>query len=50
MNKRATAWKDSSSFDLLCNAIMARLEERFKPPLPSKQWVVGSNPTRETTF
>jgi hypothetical protein len=50
MNNRATAWQDSSSFDLLCDAVMARLEQLFKPPLPSKQWVVGSNPTRETIF
>ena len=49
MKKRATALTNSQMIDHLCDLLIPKLEERFLNHLPSKQRVVGSNPSRDAT-
>ena len=47
--KRATACHNSPTFQQLWDTLGSKLTEAAREQLPSKQWVVGSNPTRDTT-
>ena len=49
MRRRATALTNSSIIDQLCDVVLSKLVERFKEQLPSKQWVAGSNPSRDAS-
>jgi hypothetical protein len=50
MKKRATALTNSQLLDQLCDLLIPKLEERLANRLPSKQRVVGSNPSRDAIF
>ena len=49
MKQRATALTNSQMLAQLCNLLIPKLEERLATQLPSKQRVVGSNPSRDAT-
>jgi len=49
MKRGATALTNSLSLDQLCDAVISKLAERVERQLPSKQRVVGSNPSRDAT-
>ena len=49
MKQRATALTDARILDELCDLLIPKLEERLADHLPSKQRVVGSNPSRDAT-
>ncbi len=48
MKRRAAALTNCLTFDQLCDAVISKLVEHFEGQLPSKQRVVGSNPSRDT--
>jgi len=49
MKQRATALTNVQMLDQLCDLLIPKLEERLANHLPSKQRVVGSNPSRDAT-
>ena len=49
MIQRATALTNSQLLDQLCDLLIPKLEERLATRVPSKQRVVGSNPSRDAT-
>ena len=46
-NRRATALTKPGIIDQLCDAIFAKLVERFQKQLPSKQWAESSSLSRD---
>jgi len=49
MKQRPTALTNSEMLNQLCDLLIPKLEERLATHLPSKQRVVGSNPSRDAT-
>jgi len=49
MKERATALPNSATFQQLWDALGSRLIETAQGQMPSKQRVVGSNPSRDAT-
>jgi hypothetical protein len=47
MKQRAAALTNTQMLDQLCDLLIPKLEERLSNHLPSKQRVVGSNPSRD---
>jgi hypothetical protein len=50
MKQRTTALTNAQMLDQLCDLLIPKLEERLANHLPSKQRVVGSNPSRDATM
>lgn len=49
MKQRATVLTDAQVLNHLCDLLIPKLEKRVAKWLSSKQWVVGSNPSRDAT-
>jgi hypothetical protein len=47
MDKGATALLKNDTISQLCDLVLAKLKEEILGRLPSKQRVVGSNPSRD---
>ena len=46
----ATAYPENIDINQLCELVVAKLKEELIERLPSKQRVVGSNPSRDAIF
>ena len=44
-----TAFTTTPIMEQLCDEILSKLIQHLDGQLPSKQWVVGSNPARDAT-